>query len=288
MSTEDAQAKLSNFKADRARKVAESNAKSIENRIRYFQREEERLWRDVEEVRRQATIREKGKAREAERREASQAIQEIREQHLEEKRSRANQTKKMLEEASQRVHEAPFIQQRVIAGQDQRRMSAEVMHQKKLSEKQLAIRNTERALSIQRSQLQARIKTAQQKAERIQALRVEAERQRVAKERGVHEVESQLSALEAEEMVCIQRLQHSRVVAQSELEGLELSFGPRSSIASALRARQARPSMELLDESAISLGLQDTSMHCHGVQEVHEEPTLVNGIDVDFRQDTSP
>ena len=39
--------------ANRAKKAIERNRKAIENRIRYFQKEEEKIWRDLEEVRRQ-------------------------------------------------------------------------------------------------------------------------------------------------------------------------------------------------------------------------------------------
>lgn len=42
------------LQASRAKKAVQSNVKAIENRIRYFQREEAKIWRDLEEVRRQA------------------------------------------------------------------------------------------------------------------------------------------------------------------------------------------------------------------------------------------
>lgn len=235
------------------------SAKVIENRILYCQREEDRLWRDVQEVRRQASIRDKGKMRTAEKRMSEQAIQEGRELHLEGRRSKANQTKKMLEDSAHKLNEAREgrRQQLEVSSQDQRRMSAEILRQKRLGEKQSALRNTERAVAIQRSQLVARFKTAQQKSERIQALREDAERHRMEKELGVHELESRLSVLEAEELACIERLQNSRVVTQSVFDELETSFGSRASMCSIMRGRPHSP-MELLDESLETFEVDET------------------------------
>lgn len=281
------------YESDRAKKAAEVNAKSIEARIRNYQREEERIWREIDDLRRKASIREHGKVRAAEKRIAAQTIQEGRELQFEEKRAKANQTKKMLEESAQKMEEnaEKVREQRNVMGQDQRRLSAEILRQKRLSEKQVALRNTERAVAVQRSQLESRIKMAQQKSERIQVLREQAERHRIEKEQLVHEAESKLPALEAEEMVCLQRLQNSRVATQSVLEELESSFGSRASVASVLRARQHRP-MELLNEAHESHEEHhENSMHVHGVHgvhAVHEEANCVNGTGSDVPPDGYP
>lgn len=286
--------RLSSFSADRAKKSAEDCAQSIENRIRYFQLQEERIWRDIEEVRRQAHIRENGKARAAEKKVAARAIQHGRDAQFEEKRSRANQTRKMLDESAHRrdENERRTTQERLLAFQDQRRMSGEILRQKRLGEKQAALRNTQRVVEVQRSQLEARIKTAQLKSEKIQMLREQAERHRAEKEQSVHDVESRLPTLEAEEMVCIQRLQHSRIVSQSVLQELETAFEPRSSIAAVLRARSSiaslnRP-MGILDEAHETRGEEGDCMAFHSAHDaVYEEVNGVSGNCEEFFRDGS-
>merc|ERR1719215_1185503 len=73
---------------------------------------------------------------------------------------------------------------------------------------------------------------------RLERLREQQENDRLVAQGEVEEVESRLPQLEAEEMVCLQRLQNSRIVTQSVLEELESSLGKQSSVASLLRQKQ--------------------------------------------------
>merc|ERR1719321_779666 len=75
--------------AHKVKKVVESNVKAIENRIRFFQREEEKIWRDLEEVRRQAATIEEGRSRTLEKKLADRTIQQARSLALDQNRQRA-------------------------------------------------------------------------------------------------------------------------------------------------------------------------------------------------------
>merc|ERR1719215_1904124 len=73
---------------------------------------------------------------------------------------------------------------------------------------------------------------------RLERLREQQENDRLVAQGEVEEVESRLPQLEAEEMVCLQRLQNSRIVTQSVLEELESSLGKQSAVTSLLRSKQ--------------------------------------------------
>merc|ERR1719487_270680 len=80
---------VSVHEAQRMKKAFHANAKAIENRIHYFKREEEKIWRDLEEVRRQASKIEDGRSRAMERRMATKNIQTSREAGTNSNRLRA-------------------------------------------------------------------------------------------------------------------------------------------------------------------------------------------------------
>merc|ERR1719284_1199005 len=81
--------RMSTHEVNRVRKAMESNAKAIENRIRFFKREEEKIWRDLEEVRRQASTIEEGRSRTLEKKLADRTIQQARQLALEQNKQRA-------------------------------------------------------------------------------------------------------------------------------------------------------------------------------------------------------
>merc|ERR1719414_2449992 len=112
------------------------------------------------------------------------------------------------------------------------------MRQKRMQEAQVRLKNSERAVAIQRAQLEARLKLNQERAVKLERLREEQEAERQQAENEVQEAESRLPELEAEEMVCLQRLQNSRIVTQSVLEELETSLGSQSSVTNLLRQKQ--------------------------------------------------
>eukprot|EP00747_Dinoflagellata_sp_TGD_P019909 gnl/TRDRNA2_/TRDRNA2_127476_c0_seq1.p1 gnl/TRDRNA2_/TRDRNA2_127476_c0~~gnl/TRDRNA2_/TRDRNA2_127476_c0_seq1.p1 ORF type:complete len:177 (+),score=36.67 gnl/TRDRNA2_/TRDRNA2_127476_c0_seq1:284-814(+) len=130
------------------------------------------------------------------------------------------------------------MKEKQIAGENQRQLSQDILRQKRMNEAQVRLSNSERAVAIQRAQLEARLKVNQERAARLENLRTSQETDRMKADQEVQDVQSRLPALEAEEMVCLQRLQNSRIVTQSVLEELESSLGTHSSVTSLLRSKQ--------------------------------------------------
>jgi hypothetical protein len=228
---------LTVHEASRVKKSVESNAKAIENRIRFFKREEEKIWRDLEEVRRQAATIEEGRSRTLEKKLADHTIQQEREAALRQNRTKVAATRSTGHDA-RRQNQAIQEREKRIAADDQRRISQDILRQKRMQEAQDRLKNSERAVAIQRAQLESRLKVNQEKAVRIERLRAQHEMDRAAAEAEVQDAESRLPQLEAEEMVCLQRLQNSRIVTQSVLEELETSLGKQSAVTSLLRSKQ--------------------------------------------------
>lgn len=222
---------------NRVKKAVESNVNAIQNRIKFFQREEEKIWRDLEEVRRQAATIEEGRSRTLEKKLADRTIQQARSLVLDQNRERAAVQRQQNIEVRKR-NQYSQMKEKQIMGQEQRRISKDITRQKKMDDAQVRLQNSERAVAIQRQQLEARLKVNQERAERLEKLRQDQEVERAQAELEVQDVESKLPALEAEEMVCLQRLQNSRIVTQSVLEELETSLGSRSSITNLLRQKQ--------------------------------------------------
>jgi hypothetical protein len=237
--------------ANRVKKAVESNVKAIENRIRFFQREEEKIWRDLEEVRRQAATIEEGRSRTLEKKLADQTVQRARALALEQNRIRAQGQKASNLEQRKR-NQGTQMREKQIQGQEQRRISQDITRQKKMNDAQVRLQNSERAVAIQRQQLEARLKVNQERAVKLERLRQDQDVDRQQAEYEVQEVESRLPALEAEELVCLQRLQNSRIVTQSVLEELESSLGARSSVTNLLRQKQRQQAdlgLQQVDES---------------------------------------
>merc|ERR1719401_3270575 len=84
---------MTTHEAARAKKAIADNVKAVENRIKYFQREEAKIWRDLEEVRRQAATIEEGRNRTLEKKIADRTIQQERELMVRQNRARAAATK---------------------------------------------------------------------------------------------------------------------------------------------------------------------------------------------------
>jgi len=228
---------LSVHEAKCVKKAVESNVKAIENRIRFFQREEEKIWRDLEEVRRQAATIEEGRSRTLEKKLADRTIQQAREVALQSNRQKAA-TAKTTGNESRKRNQFAQMREKQMQGQEARRASEDILRQKRMNEAQVRLQNSERAVAIQRSQLEARLKVNSERAGKLEKLRAEQDHERAQAEMEVQEVESRLPALEAEEIVCLKRLQNSRIVTQSVLEELETSLGSRSSVTSLLRSKQ--------------------------------------------------
>jgi len=233
----DSRGGMTVHQASRAKKAVEANVKAIENRIRCFQREEAKIWRDLEEVRRQAATIEEGRTRALEKKLADRTIQEQREIMLRQNQARAAATRSHGVEQKKRN---AVLQEREkkMAGEEQRRISQDILRQKRMQEAQTRLANSERAVAIQRAQLESRLKANEERQMRIDRLREQHEAERLAAEREVQEAELIIPQLEAEEMACLQRLQNSRIVTQSVLEELEQSLGKQSAVTSLLRSKQ--------------------------------------------------
>merc|ERR1711920_361595 len=111
------------------------------------------------------------------------------------------------------------------------------MQQKKRQEDLQRIQNAERATAIQREKIDARLRSDQERSLKLERMREQLENERCLAEAEVQEAESRLPELEAQEMLCLQRLQNSKMVTQSVLEELETSLGRQSSMTALLRQK---------------------------------------------------
>lgn len=227
--------------AHRAKKAVDTNVKAIESRIRYFQREEEKIWRDLEEVRRQAAKMEEGRGRRVL---ADQSIQQARELQTRQNRAKAAAAKSTGNEQLKR-RQFQAMTEKALAGQEQRRTSQDILRQKRMQEDKVRLANYERAVTMQQKQLEAKLKINQEKAERIERMREAQELRRHEAELELQDAESRLPQLEAQELECLQRLQNSRIVTQTVLEELETSLGTRNSVTALLRSKQSKEHIDM-------------------------------------------
>jgi len=244
--------------ANRAKKAVQSNVTSIENRIRFFQREEEKIWRDLEEVRRQAATIEEGRSRTLEKKLADRSIQQARSSALEQNKVRAAGQRVTGQEQRAR-NQYNNVREKQLQGEAQRKIREDISRQKKYNDAQVRLQNSERAVAIQRQQLEARLKVNSERAGKLDRLRVEQEVERQQAELEVEEVGNRLPGLEAEEMACLERLKNSRIVTQSVLEELETSLGSRSSVTNLLRQKQRQQAdPTLFEETSVDSGIPPT------------------------------
>lgn len=223
--------------ANRAKKAIERNRKAIENRIRYFQKEEEKIWRDLEEVRRQAATIEEGRSRTIEKKLADRAIQQERDLTLQHNRVKVSQNRVSVSDY-RKQQQFETMREKQLSAQAQRETSQAILHQKRQLDLEMRKQNSERAAMIQISQKEARSRASQERSLRLERMREFQEFERQQAEQEVLEAESTLPDLEEQEMICLQRLQNSRIVTQSVLEELETRLGSQSSVATLLRSKQ--------------------------------------------------
>jgi len=239
------------------------NCQTIENRIRFFKREEEKIWRDLEEVRRQAAKIEEGRTQAKERHFAERALNQVREQKLTENRVRAS--KQRLEMVSVRKqYTADTMASKQFNGENQRRDSQDILRRKRLEEAQQRLNKSERVVASQREQIESKLRSNQEKQAKLGQIR---DAQQMAREDAEHDmthVESRLPELEAQEMACLHRLQNSRIVTQTVLRELEASLGSNSAVTSMLRMKQSR-SANLLGTYSAESDLNDTDLSPNGV-----------------------
>lgn len=223
--------------ANRAKKAIDRNRKAIENRIRYFQKEEEKIWRDLEEVRRQAATIEEGRSRTIEKKLADRAIQQERDLTLQHNRVKVSQNRVSVSDY-RKQQQFESMREKQLSAQAQRETSQAILHQKRQLDLEMRKQNSERAAMIQIAQKEARSRASQERSLRLERMREFQEFERQQAEQEVLEAESTLPDLEEQEMICLQRLQNSRTVTQSVLEELETRLGSQSSVATLLRSKQ--------------------------------------------------
>lgn len=137
--------------------------------------------------------------------------------------------------------------------QKRKQESSEMLRHKKMLDAQVRLRNSERAVAVQRQQLEAKLKINHLRAERLEQMKVSQDIARRDAQDQVAYVEQTLPMLEAEELLCVQRLQNSRIVTQSVLQELEQSLGARSPVTSLLRSKAQQRSINL-GESTLDEG----------------------------------
>jgi len=220
--------------AHRSKKVAEANARQIQNRISYFKREEAKIWRDLEEVRRQTGKIEDGRSRATEKKQADSSIMQQREHTYYQKRLSAAEQKNR-RDSVRRLQQNDLRRSKEEYGHERRMESQTMLQQKRMFCQQNRLRNSERAMMVQRAQLDAKMRLNQDKQERLAGLRRENDISRYHAEKDLENIEKLIPQLEEEEMLCLQRLQNSRIVTQNVLAELEASLGRKSSVSSMLR-----------------------------------------------------
>lgn len=270
--------------ANRLKKVADRNRKAIENRIRFFQKEEEKIWRDLEAVRRQAATIEEGRSRIIEKKLADRAIQQEKELIIQQNRSRASQNKCVVADLRQQ-QQFEVMRERQLLATQQRETSQAVLRQKRQVELEERRRNAERAALIQIAQKDARMRASQERALRLERFRELQEYERQQAEQEVLEAELAIPELEEQEMVCLQRLQNSRIITQSVLEELESRLGSRSSVTTLLRSKQR--GQEHLDATMSNFLIPQQEEHPALVEETPEvDDKLPEGDLVEENGDT--
>jgi len=245
------QAPLSVHETRRIQKGIESNARSIENRIKFFKREEEKIWQDLEEVRRQAAKIEDGRSRTLEKKLADKSISQVKDDLLTENQKRVMQHRQMASSARQKNVDDTAHSRRQ-AGEQQRKETKELVRRKKSEEVQLRLQKSEKIVYVQQAQLEAKLRANKERGEKLAQLRSVQEQERFEAEREIQQTESRLPELEAQEMLCLQRLQNSRVITQTVLQELEVSLGSCSAVTSLLRSKAQRGSQYGLESSQAS------------------------------------
>jgi chromosome segregation ATPase len=232
----------------RMRKGSEQNVRTVQHRINYFQREEERIWRGLEDVRRQAAKIEECRSRLREREAAENCVKQLKYRGLMEHRIRAKtQREELIRRRKQNTLET--LQSKRFSSHQQKSESRDLERWKHIQQAQHHRTASERVISMQREMIDANLKTNQERSERLSRIREEQERARLEAQRDVDRVEGKLPLLEEKEMACLQRLQNSRIVERTVLQELEASLGAPLAITNMLKSRQSRSLLYRLEQS---------------------------------------
>ncbi|CAJ1358209.1 unnamed protein product [Effrenium voratum] len=200
-----------------------------------------------------ALLQQEGRSRTIEKKLADRAIQQERDLMLQQNRVKAAQNRVSVTDYRKR-QQFEAMREKQLSAQVQRETSQAIMHQKRQIDMEMRKTNSERAAMIQISQKEARSRASQERSARLERVREFQEYERQQAEQEVLEAESTLPELEEQELICLQRLQNSRIVTQSVLEELETRLGSQSSVATLLRSKQ-RSTDQLESVGGLSTGL---------------------------------
>lgn len=251
----------------RVQKGMEQNVRTVQHRINYFKREEEKIWRGLEDARRQAVKIEEGRSRLLEKETAEDAIKLVKHRCLMENRIRAKaQREDTIRQRKQNTLET--LQAKRFSSLQQKKETQDLERWKRLQEIEQRRTKSERVVSMQREMIEAKLRSNQDRSERLARIREGQEQARLDAQRDVEDVESRLPDLEAQEIACLQRLQNSRYVEQTVLKELEASLGAPSAVTNLLRSKHSRspcyfdPQQEL-NQSCDSAGSEGRAAAAH-------------------------
>ncbi|KAF4661146.1 54S ribosomal protein L2 mitochondrial [Perkinsus chesapeaki] len=225
----------------RLQRSVEADKQALKSRIAYFKREEEKIWRNLDEVRRHAKKLEQGRASAMERRQSLRELERARKLREIENAKKALELKANLgitKEQHLRNKEEALATKKE-ATRRARKESAEIVRMKRVSEANDRAVKSKKAVAIQQASIEGKLQVKAEREKRLRKLREAAERKRLGILANAKAEEAELSALEEEEMRCLQRLQNSRMVSQSVLQDLEASLGQSSPLCSMLKSRTA-------------------------------------------------
>mmetsp|Transcript_27543 Transcript_27543/g.69440 ORF Transcript_27543/g.69440 Transcript_27543/m.69440 type:complete len:330 (+) Transcript_27543:1549-2538(+) len=245
-------APASTNEAFRMRKSISNNAKTIQNRISYFKREEDKIWKGLEEVRRQAAKIEDGRGRTLEKKLADKTLTQRRAADFYQRKMHVTEMRTTIEHGKANTR-AELTAVRAMQGRLRKQEAQDAYRQKQAADQARRMQNADRVLLQQREQLEAKLRINQEKADRLNRVRQDQDLARHKQQTEVEFISSKIPELEEEELRCLQRLQNSRIVTQSVLSELEGSLGARNPVTNLLRSKALR-TQSVLEDSQYDLG----------------------------------
>eukprot|EP00392_Amoebophrya_sp_AT5.2_P017232 g17561.t1 len=226
-------APASTNEAFRMRKSISNNAKTIQNRISYFKREEDKIWKGLEEVRRQAAKIEDGRGRTLEKKLADKTLTQRRAADFYQRKMHVTEMRTTIEHGKANTR-AELTAVRAMQGRLRKQEAQDAYRQKQAADQARRMQNADRA-------------------DRLNRVRQDQDLARHKQQTEVEFISSKIPELEEEELRCLQRLQNSRIVTQSVLSELEGSLGARNPVTNLLRSKALR-TQSVLEDSQYDLG----------------------------------
>ncbi|EER12986.1 conserved hypothetical protein [Perkinsus marinus ATCC 50983] len=219
---------------------------AVKARIAYFKREESKIWRNLDEVRRKAKKLEEGRELAEQKKQSLIQLERVRKRREAENSRRALEIKTSLDTIKEQhlKNKACTLAAKREATREARKERAEIIRMKHLEQAREVAAKSERAVAIHRASLEAKLQAKAEKEKKQRMVREEAQRKRAAVLARAQADKAELAALEEEEMRCLQRLQHSRMLSQASLQCLEAPQGQSSSLRTMMGSRGAGALLE--------------------------------------------